>query len=252
MLRSLLFFVIFYPLTLVWAAGLVATAFIGGRGPLVAGIQGWVKVVFWLLKWVAGIEVEIRGRENLPRDQAALLVSKHMSNLDPIVTFHIMPEMTALAKKELFAVPFIGRILRALGIVEIDRGAGTAHQEMPRILREIRDKRQPLVVYPEGTRTKPGERRRLKSGAYHMHSGSDLLAVPMATTSGLHWPKATLRMRPGKVVYEIGAPLEPRSDKAAYMRQIEERVIDRSEELMRADPAWRAGGADTAAAAARS
>jgi len=251
MVRSLLFVVIFYPFTLLWAAGLVPFALAGSRRLVAGGISIWCRIIFALLRWVVGIRVELRGQENLPRNQAAFLISKHMSNLDPIVTFYLMPEMTALAKKELFAIPFIGQLFRTLGIVRIDRGAGTAHQQMPGILAELEAKQRPLVVYPEGTRTRPGERRRLKTGAYHMHSGSDLPAVPMCTTSGLHWPKGTIRMRPGNVIYEIGTPFEPLTDKAAYMRQVEERVIDRSEALMQADPVWRTVEAETAAAPSR-
>jgi len=250
MLRSLLFSFIFYPLTLLWAAGLVPFALAGSRRLVAGGICIWCRIVFALLRWVAGIRIEIRGADNLPRHQAALLISKHMSNLDPIVTFHLIPEMTALAKKELFAIPFIGQLFRTLGIVRIDRGAGTAHQQMPGILAELKAKQRPLVVYPEGTRTRPGERRALKSGAFYMHNGSDLTAVPMCTNSGLHWPRGTGRLRPGTVVYEIGPPLERLGDKAAYMRQIEEHVIARSEALMQADPV-RAGSAEPAATPTR-
>jgi len=238
MIRSLLFPAVFYPFTLLWAAGLIPFALLGSRRAVAAGIVLYCRIVFVILRVVAGIRVDIRGAEKLPRGRAAFLISKHMSNLDPIVTFYLLPEMTALAKKELFAIPFIGRLLRTLGIVRIDRGAGTAHQQMPAILAEIKSKQRPLVVYPEGTRTHPGERRKLKSGAYYMHTASNLEALPMCTNSGLHWPKGKAPMRSGTVIYEIGAPLEPLPDKAAYMRQIEERVMERSDELMRADPVW--------------
>ena len=240
MIRSLLFPAVFYPFTLLWAAGLVPFALLGSRPAVAGGILLYCRIVFFLLRALAGIRVEIRGAERLPRNRAAFLISKHMSNLDPIVTFYLLPEMTALAKKELFGVPFIGRLLRTLGIVRIDRGAGTAHQQMPAILNEIKTKQRPLVVYPEGTRTRPGERRTLKSGAYYMHTASKLPALPMCTNSGLHWPKGKAPMRPGTVIYEIGAPLEPWPDKAAYMRQVEERVMDRSDALMRDDPVWAA------------
>lgn len=237
-MRTVLFNLIFFPLTLLWATGLLFTFLIPGPGALRAGIMAWTRVVFWLLRVVAGIRVEVRGVGNLPRGRAAMLVSKHMSDLDPIVTFSLMPDMTALAKKELFRIPIIGLILKKLGIVRVDRQAGTAHRDMPDVIARIKAMGRPLVVYPEGTRAHPGERRKLKRGVFFLQKDEGLDAIPLCTNSGLHWPKGTLLKRPGTVVYEIGEPLQPMDDKDAYMAQIEDRIIDRSEQLMHEDPVW--------------
>ena len=237
-MRSLLFDICFYGFTTLWAAGLLFTIPLPGREPLRRGIVLYARIIFWLARVIAGMRIEIRGREHLPRGEAALIVAKHMSYLDPIVGFYLMPNMTALAKKELFSVPFIGTILRKLGIVRVDRQAGTAHQVMPDVVREIKTQRRPLIVYPEGTRARPGERLKLKSGAFYLQLDGRLPAIPMATNSGLHWPKGSMTRRPGTVIYEIGPPLPHLSDKAAFMAEVERRVIDRSEELMRADPVY--------------
>lgn len=236
MIRSFSFNLFYYTFTLIWATLLLLTVPLPGRRAISRGIQLWAAVILGALHVLVGVRVEIRGAENLPRGKAFILVSKHMSDLDPIVTFHLLPDMTALAKKELFRIPIIGWLLKKLEIVRIDRQSGAAHQEMPRVVAHIHEHGRPLVVYPEGTRARVGEKRKLKSGAYYLQLDGRLPAIPVATNSGLHWPKGTFSRRPGTVVYEIGSPLPHETDKAAFMALLEEKVIARSDELLAADP----------------
>ncbi len=241
LLRTVAFNATFFPLTLLWAAGLVILTlpFPAERG-LVPGIVIWLRFVeAVLLRWIAGIRVEVRGLEHVPQERASILLAKHMSNLDPIITFVRVPRMTALAKKELFRIPFIGAIFRKLGIVRIDRQSGRAHEQMPQVLAAVKAARRPLVVYPEGTRVRPGERRKLKSGAYYLQLDGDIPVVPVATNSGLHWPKGRALVRPGTVIYEFGPPLPHVRDKEGFLALTEEQVLARSDALMRADPAYR-------------
>ncbi len=240
LLRTVAFNATFFPLTLLWAAGLVLVTlpFPAERG-LVPGILIWLRFVeAVLLRGIAGIRVEVRGLEHVPRDRAVILLAKHMSNLDPIVTFARLPRMTALAKKELFQIPFIGAIFRKLGIVRIDRQSGRAHEQMPQVLAAVKSARRPLVVYPEGTRVRPGERRKLKSGAFYLQLDGDIPVVPVATNSGLHWPKGLALLRPGTVIYEFGPPLPHVRDKERFLALTEEHVLSRSDALMRADPVY--------------
>jgi 1-acyl-sn-glycerol-3-phosphate acyltransferase len=235
--RSILFNLAFYTFTLLWATGLLITIPLPGRRAMSRGIWLWTHAVLWMARVIAGITVEVRGAEHLRPNEALIIVSKHMSDLDAIVIFHHLPDMTALAKKELFRVPVIGLLLRKLDIVRIDRQSGQAHQEMPRVIRAIREGKRPLVVFPEGTRTLPGQHRPLKSGAYYLQEDGSLPVVPMATNSGLHWPRGLGKRRPGRVVYIIGAPLAHSTDKAHFMKQVNMQVMDLSDQLMRDDPA---------------
>lgn len=237
-MRSFLFNTAFYGLTLVWAILLVPTLLLPRGDALRRGVHWYAGWVMGLCRHLAGIEIEIRNAERLPRSRASILVSKHMSDLDPIVTLYLLPRMTALAKKELFAIPFIGAILRKMGIVRIDRSSGKAYQHMPRVIAEVKRTQRPLIVYPEGTRTRPGEHLKLKSGAFFLQEKGDLEVVPLATNSGLHWPKGTPTRRPGKVIYEVGAPFPHQTDKAAFMELVQSRVIARSDTLMKSDPLW--------------
>lgn len=230
--RSLLFKTYFYLLTLVTALTMTAAMVWPGDRHIRRMLISYTGAVQWGLGVFGAIRVERRGVDRLPHNRPFILISKHMSDLDPIAQFRVIPNMTALAKKELFAIPLIGVILRRLKIVRVDRQSGTAHHQMPAVGRQITERNQALVVYPEGTRTLLGERRKLKSGAFHLHEQTGLPIVTCATNSGAHWLKGRLRMVPGTVVYEFSDEFPPAASKHDFMAEVQKRVITRSETLM--------------------
>ncbi|WP_321395376.1 lysophospholipid acyltransferase family protein [Emcibacter sp.] len=200
--------------------------------PIRRVILWWANVIVWILEHIVKIRIEIRGRENIPRDKGFILCAKHMSNLDAFIAFREAPTLTALGKKELFRVPFLGLVLRKLGIIPIDRQSGTAHKVTPEVAGIIHDKKLPLLVYPEGTRTLVGERRKLKSGAWHIQAEQDIPVITLASNSGQHWMKRNFRKIPGTVIAEFHPPLPQGLDKDTFMKKMTEEIVDRSEELM--------------------
>lgn len=231
-MRSLLFALYFYLGTALWALVILILGLIFGARMARRLILGYCRWTIFGLRWICNIRVEVRGAELLARDDAYLIVAKHMSDLDPIITYTMAPNLTALAKKELFAIPLIGQILKLINVIRIDRQAGNAHQQMPQVIRQIKQGRHPLIVYPEGTRSRVGERKKLKSGAYHLQETGELDVITVATNSGVHWPKGTIRKRPGVVVAEIHGPLPKGLPKDAFMAQVAANVLDRSEVIM--------------------
>ncbi|MBB4210922.1 1-acyl-sn-glycerol-3-phosphate acyltransferase [Rhodothalassium salexigens DSM 2132] len=232
-MRSFLFALIYFPLTVLWTLSLFPLVLLPSDKPLVRWVIAWMDTVLWLARTIVGIRIEYRGWERLPDDRAYVFLAKHMSYLDVIAVFRRLPTLTALAKTELFSIPVIGLILKKLEVVRVDRGSGRAHEQMPRVIDRVVATRRPLLVYPEGTRARPGERRPLRSGAYHLQLGGRLPVYPVATNSGLHWPKKDLRKRPGTVVVAVGEPIPPGLPKDAFMAEVEARVIEASDQLMR-------------------
>ena len=200
--------------------------------PIRRVILWWCNVVVWMLEHVAQIKVEVRGRENIPKDRGFILCAKHMSNLDAFLAFREAPTLTALGKKELFRVPFLGQVLSKLNIISIDRQSGNAHKVTPKVADIIFHQKLPLLVYPEGTRTLVGERRKLKSGAYHIQADRDIPVITLASNSGQHWKKHDFRKTPGTVVAEFHPALPGDLDKDAFMKRITDAIVHRSEELM--------------------
>ena len=140
-------------------------------------------------------------------------------------------DVTALAKKELFSLPIIGVILKAMRIIRVDRQSGRAHEAMQGVGEAVRRDGQVLIVYPQATRTKPGVRRKLKSGVYHLAQETGLPVYTVASNAGLFWTRGFFH-RSGTIVFEIGPKLPAFETKADFMAAIEERVVFDSEKLM--------------------
>tara|TARA_B100001939_G_scaffold337673_1_gene342308 strand:+ start:2153 stop:2887 length:735 start_codon:yes stop_codon:yes gene_type:complete len=232
-LRSICFNTFFWTGTPLWILFvLMPLMFCNTDQPMRRAIRVWLRFVIRMLDLIAGIRVEERGVEHLPRDQGFLLCCKHMSNLDAFVVFNRLPDLTALGKKELFRVPLLGQVLKKLNIISIDRQSGTAHKITPQVAQQIKNQKKPLLVYPEGTRTLVGERRKLKSGAFYMQQEADLPVITVATNSGQHWMKRNFRKYPGTVVVEYQPALPRGLSKDDFMKRLEKNILDRSEELM--------------------
>ncbi|WP_417316666.1 lysophospholipid acyltransferase family protein [Emcibacter sp.] len=232
-LRSILFNTFFWvgtPLLILFI--LVPLMLCRTDRPIRRVILWWGGVVFWMLEHLVNIKIEIRGQENIPKDKGFILCAKHMSNIDAFIAFSQAPTLTALGKKELFMVPGLGHVLKKLGVISIDRQSGTAHKVTPQVAKIIHDGKLPLLVYPEGTRTLIGERRRLKSGAFHIQEGRDIPVITLASNSGQHWMKRNFRKIPGTIVAEFHPPLPRGLDKISFMQQMTREIVQRSEELM--------------------
>ena len=91
-----------------------------------------------------------------------------------------------------------------------------------------------LIIYPEGTRTVPGERRPWKGGVVTLYAASDLPCQPVATNAGMFWPKGGMRVRPGVAVIEFLDPVPPGLPASALLPRVEPTVENASDRLMSA------------------
>lgn len=232
MIRSVLFNLIFYPFALIYCGlFLMPLCLAKTDRPVRKGIHIFCKGCLLVARVTVGIKHEYRGLEKLPKEGALILAAAHQSNMDPIMTFPLRNDVTALAKKQLFLIPFIGTALRKIRIVKIDRESKTAHKGMDTVAREVVDLGRPLIVYPQATRVPPGETRRLKSGAFHLQEATNLPVYTVSTNTGIFWTKGFWH-RAGTAVFEIDGPFAPGRDKAEFMTLMEDKVVKRSNELI--------------------
>lgn len=231
-IRSVFFNLIYYPFSILYLGLVVLPFCFGGSERRVrALVDGYCRACRWIARWVMGIRHEYRGLEHLPKEGGFILAAAHQSNFDPILTFPLHKGVTALAKKELFATPIVGQILRKMGIIRIDRQAKTAHKGMQDVGRQVAEEERLLIVYPQGTRVPIGESKKLKAGVYHIHADTGLPVIPVSTNSGLFWTKGFFH-RSGTTIYEVGPPFPAGLAKDAFMKKIEHYVLGRSHELV--------------------
>ena len=171
-------------------------------------ISGWSRLILLLSKVVLGIDWKVEGEEHLPA-RPAVILSKHQSAWETLAFQHIFPPQVHVLKRELLWIPFFGWGLALMSPIAIDRSRGVA--ALRSIARRGRERLAQgfwVVVFPEGTRVAPGERREYQLGGAWLAAASGAPVVPVAHNAGLVWPRNAFLKRPGTVTVRIGPPID--------------------------------------------
>ena len=198
--------------------------FIGPRRWVMFGIKQWSRVVTWLAWAICGIRTEVRGREHLPTGPA-LIAGKHQSLYDTCAPFAFLPDICYVLKKELVRIPLFGWYTLKGGMIVVDREAGsTALRKLVDDSKDrLRDTRQ-IMIFPEGTRTAPGDAASYKPGIAALYRELDMPCIPMATNSGVHWPASSWIRTPGTIVFEFLPAIPPGLKRGQFMAELEQRL----------------------------
>ncbi len=180
----------------------------------------WARLTFWGLKVFAGIGFEIRGT---PPQGPVLVASKHMSMWDTLALYLTLYEPAIVLKRELLRIPFYGWFLAKAAAIAIDRSAGPrALRKMAEAARTVLAQGRPILIFPEGTRKKPGAAPDYKPGVAGLYGMLGVACVPVALNSGVYW--TGFLKRPGTIVLEFLEPLPPGLKREAFMTQLQERI----------------------------
>jgi len=201
LIRSLLMDFLMYLLLLVMGI-LYAPRALWSVDGAYAGIKAYCRVVFWLLRVICGLRVEIRGP--VPQDDV-IVCSKHQSFLDIMMLAEALPRAKFIMKKELRWAPILGLYALRIGSTPVARGRkGAAMREMVSHA-ESRGEERPsqLVIYPQGTRVLPGATLPYKIGAGVLYDRIGAPCVPAATNVGVFWARRSRYRHPGLAVVVV-------------------------------------------------
>lgn len=145
------------------------------------------------------------GREHIPASGPVLLAANHRSFLDPfVIGTMVRRPVYYVAKKELFSSRLQAWLLNSLGAFPVDRGA--SDQEMLATARAILERGDALVIFPEGTRVRPGALGTPKRGVGRLALETGAPIVPLAVI-GTEDVRRGWRICPRRVTIRAGRPL---------------------------------------------
>ena len=152
-------------------------------------IKLYCDVVFWILKKTFNIQILVKGI--VPDNSASIVCSKHQSFLDVLMLLKVLPEPKFIMKSELSWVPILSTYARKIGCVNVKRNdrARSWHALKEAIRKEAQNQSGQLVIYPEGTRTIPGQEVEYKKGVLVLFSNLNRPLYLVSTNAGLAWSK---------------------------------------------------------------
>jgi len=228
--RSLLFQLLFYAWTACLAIACLPTLILPPSA-IGAVSRLWSRANFFLLRVINRLDYRIEGVENIA-DRPVVYASKHQSAWDTMVFPVLLPRPAVILKRELQLIPFYGWYAKKYGTIGIDRKAGArALRAMVRDSRAALADGRPVVVFPEGTRTAPGERRAYQSGVAALYSSLDVPVVPVALNSGLYWSRRSVLRKPGTIVLRFLPAIPPGLARGDFMARLEAAIEAAQAEL---------------------
>lgn len=193
----------------------------------------WAQLFFYLQPlW----RLRMEGREHLPWEGPAVLVSNHQSLGDIVVLYGLYRPFKWVSKASVFKVPVLGWNMVLNGYVALERGRGESVRKMMTASRDWLDRGFPVFFFPEGTRSRDGQVQDFKDGAFALsvETGYPLIPIAVAGTADI-LPKHGYRLSPrADCRVRVLPPLSP-ADHGEDLEQLKgaarEAIIAAKEEL---------------------
>lgn len=235
LIRSILFNILFYPITAVTCLLFIPTLFMP-RGAILWVTRLWVNIVAFLEKHILGLTFEIRGQEFLPKNGSYLVAAKHQSAYETMKLHHLFGDPTIVLKKELLSIPVFGSFLKKIGVIAIDRSSKErAINSIIGGAKKMQDQERAIIIFPQGTRVNVNastKKKPYKGGIVKMYKNTNMPVIPLALNSGMFWGRNSFIKKPGKVIFEFLAPIEQGLPDKKVMEALEDRLEEKSIALM--------------------
>jgi 1-acyl-sn-glycerol-3-phosphate acyltransferase len=124
-------------------------------------------------------KITITGREHIENGKPYILVANHQSMMDIFISFGMFKHFKWVAKRSLFAIPFIGWNMYMNNHVGLIRGMGKSVKKMYADCNFHLTQGSPIFIFPEGTRSKDGEIGKFKKGAFKIAINNEVPIIPI-------------------------------------------------------------------------
>src|SRR5210317_2573742 len=197
----------------------------------------YTKVKYYIAKswcspwmWAARAKLDIVKTTDYKTNQPYVVISNHLSNLDPMMQFkYLKIKWVFMAKKEVYKLPFFGTAAKAFNFIKVDRNNPNDRVSINEQAKIIFEKGWSLMVYPQGTRVPKDDFRKFKSGAFHIALDNNIPILPVVIAgTGDIWPRGSKFMKSGEAIIKTLEPI----DISKYSKDnIEQLVLETQEKM---------------------
>jgi len=235
-MRSTLFNIFFYSVTVIYAVVCVILSLLPGRLIMMASLRRYTRLMVWGMRVIAGIKVDVRGHQHIPATGSVILAAKHQSYGDGFVIFSQFFDLSFVTGDQLEKFWLIKVILAKMNAVVIDScGGSDAREKMSQTSQTVREQGRRILIFPEGHLSEIGTQHRYRKGVWHLYDDFNCPVVPVANTLGQRWNQMDWKKYPGGAVVEFMEPIAPGLHKDEFMALLEQRIETRSIELLDRD-----------------
>ena len=159
--------------------------------------------------------------------------SKHQSAFETFALYYYLKKSFFIHKKQLFYIPIFGQYLMKHNMVSIDRaGHASTMRKMITDVKKKLDSGSTIIIFPEGTRTKPGAKADYKTGFIGIYNTSKRKLQPVALNSGLFWQKGLKIIKRGHIIIEFLPQIDIGLDKKEVLNKVENTIESATNKLL--------------------
>lgn len=236
--NSLIFHIVFYGWT-----GLCAVAFVPlllfPRPYALKAIRGWARGVFWSAAHILGLRFRITGREKIPATPLIFAV-KHQSAWETIIFHQLCFDVAIVLKQDLLWIPFFGWYLKKVATIPVSRSKRRGAESLRKLLKAaqvaVQDEGRHILIFPEGTRSKPGQQGIYHTGVASLYLHLNIPVVPVALNSGVYWPRRGFLRYPGVITLAFLDPIYPGLTRKEFMQKLQHEIESTSHTLLKGAP----------------
>lgn len=196
-----------------------------------ACLRFWSKSFIYGARAIMGVRFRLEGLENIPK-HPVVFVGNHQSYWESIAMTAFVPHINVVTKRAAMSIPVFGWGLRHAPMTPIDRDS--PGQNIRRMVRESRASivnGRSMLVFPEGGRVPPGQRRSFSRGLELLYRDCGAVVVPFVTNAGLHWPAGFATKRPGVITLRFLPPIPPGQDPRVFAVDVE-RILNEEKDRL--------------------
>ena len=231
-IRSVLFTILFYLTLIIVFIIAIPTLILPSKTTLICG-KILAHMIIFLLRFILGVKVIFSGIENLKKNERFFVASAHQSLLETFILQAPLQYPIFILKKELLKIPLFGWYLKKIGSIDIVRDTTTRDNLnfFDKIKNNIEKSKRPLLIFPQGTRVKFGERLPFKKGAGRIYEALNLPCVPVALNTGKVWPKNSFLKYTHDIKITFLEPIEPGKDRNIFIDDLESKIYSSIDNL---------------------